>query len=88
MLIRIVRENPGCTFEPGQLIRVGDVQGLQIITAGYGEQVGEAEVQKPIEQSRPQSRVRDNPFMNPPRWIAPDGYVAASEEELANYQCD
>ena len=86
MLIRIIAKNPGCVFDIGQLIRVGDVQGAQIISQGYGEMVGESEVQKPVEG--PKLRARDNPFMQPPRFLCRCGWVAKSEEELKSHKCD
>ena len=86
MLIRILQQNPGSVLEVGQLIKVGDVQGNAMVRAGLGESVDEIEVIKPPIPRV--SRERGNPFMLPPRWIAPDGFVAKSEEELAKHQCD
>lgn len=86
MLIRILRQNPGSVLEVGQLVKVGDTQGLAMIRAGIGEMADEIEITKP--SIPPPRRERGNPFMLPPRHLCRCGYVAKTEEELTSHRCD
>lgn len=84
MLVRLTNPSRGSNFEPGQLIRVGDKEGANLVAEGFGEQADECEVQQfdaPTPQPR-QHRGGGNPFMMPPRWIHSCGFVAKDEDEL------
>jgi len=83
MLIRLTNPSRGSNFEPGQLIRVGDKEGANLVNEGIGEQVGESEVQK-FDAPAPKGPrpPRGNAFMLPPRWIHSCGFVAKDEDEL------
>jgi len=89
MLIRIIAKNPGCAFEIGQLIRVGDKQGVIAIAAGYGEQVAEEAVAKPPSRTSTYTPTRTpaaSPHMLPPRFICACGFVAKDEKGLAEHR--
>ena len=90
MLVRLIKSSPGCTFQPGHLIRIGDRQGQKLIDTGFGERADEAELARPVEVRvpPPEHRARGaNPFMLPPRHLCRCGFVAKSPEELARHQC-
>lgn len=95
MKIRIVKDVPGCVFNEGQVIRVGDRQAQEWIRAGAavpfdgvpGIQpipVVASKREKPIHNAPPPVS-RPSAHMLPPRWIAPDGRVFKNQDELDAY---
>lgn len=92
MLIRIIKENPGAVFGVGQLIKVGDKQGLDIIEQGWGAQADEIEIARPaipaMGRKEPPKARGANPFMMPPRHLCGCGWVAKTEEELTEHMKD
>lgn len=89
MLVRIMEKNPGCVFEIGQLLRMGDREGQHIIDEGYAEEVPESAVQKPPEDKRRVVRSAPkgpSPYMIPPRHICGCGFVASDAASLAEHK--
>jgi len=80
MLIRITKSAPGCTYQPGDLIKVPDKKAKHYIAEGFAQRADDAWDIVSVPAIQPKNT--GNPYMLPPRHICGCGFVATSADNL------
>lgn len=88
MLIRITKSGPGCTYQPGALLKVPDKKAEYLIGIGFAQPAEEQwdATKNTVSQSVQRGQKTGNPYMQPPRYICGCGFVSTSKQGLAEHR--
>ena len=86
MRIRVTKAGPGCSFQPGQVLKTSDHKAKELVEKGFAVAVAEAvSVDDSVEKMQAANTVKE-PLpvvaMQPPRHICGCGLVCKDKEEL------